>query len=123
MLIGLFVIPSGLRAAHDKLAPLFVELYSSVGIIIGVLLQKTWNIDGASNKDNTKALVGYPESLMILLVVMILTYNIAMRLMQSRWWRCIKTTPPDPGCTSSYQLSELNDTRRENDLPAPSYSV
>jgi len=96
MLIGLFVIPSGLRAAHDKLAPLFVELYSSVGIIIGVLLQKTWNIDGASNKDNTKALVGYPESLMILSVVMILTYNIAMRLTRSGWWRCIKTKPPDP---------------------------
>jgi len=96
MLIGLFVIPSGLCAAHDKLAPLFVKLNSSVGIIIGVLLQKTWNIDAASNKDSIKVLVGYPESLMILSDMMILTYNIAMHLMCSGWWRCIKTKPPDP---------------------------
>jgi len=97
MLIGLFVIPSGLRAAHDTLAPLFVELYSVVGLIIGVVLsKKCWMTVGRNTKENIKALVGYPESFMILSDVMILTYNVAMRFTQSSWWRCIKTKPPDP---------------------------
>jgi len=33
---------------------------------------------------------------MILLDIMILTYNVAMWFMQSSWWRCIKTKLPGP---------------------------
>jgi len=62
MLIGLFVIPSGLCTAYDTLAPLFIELYSVMGLIIGVVLdKKCWMTVSRNIKENIKALVGYPE--------------------------------------------------------------
>jgi len=86
MLIGLVTIPSDIQASSKLLVlsmkPLFIELFSMLSVIVGVMLHPIDQWNGLQNrkKDHDKALVRYPEWWMILSTLMILTYNIAMCL-------------------------------------------
>jgi len=66
----------------QELLTVSARLLAHLSVIIGLIL---CSVSGRHQKESKKSLVAYVESFMILLDVMILTYNVTMHLTCSGW--------------------------------------